>query len=128
MAELARGGRDGSLPHARELRTHGAVSATARSGHGSDVAYAGLRQREALALKSRHVRERTLLVVRAVSDGELEVLNSRRQPRTVPLLALLRQDLAEWRRASDSAPASPVFQDLAEWRRASDSAPASPVF
>lgn len=74
------------------------------------LAYAGLRPQEALALEWRHVRERTLLVERAVSDGQLKVLKNRRQPRTVPLLAPLKEDLAEWRRASGSpAPGSPVF-------------------
>ena len=64
------------------------------------LAYAGLRPQEALALEWRHVRERTLLVERAVSDGQLKVLKNRRQPRTVSLLAPLREDLATWRRAS----------------------------
>ena len=74
------------------------------------LAYAGLRPQEALALEWRHVRERTLLVERAVSDGQLKVLKNRRQPRTVPLLAPLKEDLAEWRRASGSPPpGSPVF-------------------
>ena len=74
------------------------------------LAYAGLRPQEALALEWRHVRERTLLVERAVSDGQLKVLKNRRQPRTVPLLVPLKDDLAEWRRASGSpAPGAPVF-------------------
>ena len=63
----------------------------------SVLAYAGLRPQEALALEWRHVRERTLLVERALSDGELKVLKNRRQPRTVKLLAPLRDDLADWR-------------------------------
>ena len=58
------------------------------------LAYAGLRPQEALALEWRHVRERTLLVERAVSDGQLKVLKNRRQPRTVSMLAPLREDLA----------------------------------
>src|SRR4051812_5191115 len=74
------------------------------------LAYAGLRPQEALALEWRHVRERTLLVERAVSDGQLKVLKNRRQPRTVALLAPLREDLSEWRRASRvSLPTAPVF-------------------
>src|SRR3954470_10492065 len=74
------------------------------------LAYAGLRPQEALALEWRHVRERTLLVERAVSDGQLKVLKNRRQPRTVALLTPLREDLAEWRRASRlSLPTAPVF-------------------
>ena len=66
------------------------------------LAYAGLRPQEALALEWRHVRERTLLVERALSDGQLKALKNRRQPRTVELLAPLRDDLAEWRRSSGS--------------------------
>src|SRR4051812_37992047 len=74
------------------------------------LAYAGLRPQEALALEWRHVRERTLLVERAVSDGQLKVLKNRRQPRTVALLAPLRGDLGEWRLASRlSLPTAPVF-------------------
>ena len=61
------------------------------------LAYAGLRPQEALALEWRHVRERTLLVERALSDGQLKALKNRRQPRTVELLAPLRADLADWR-------------------------------
>src|SRR3954464_11897748 len=83
------------------------------------LAYAGLRPPEALALEWRHVRERTLLVERAVSDGQLKVLKNRRQPRTVPLLAPLREDLGEWRRVSGSpAPGAPVFPAAAGgfWR------------
>ena len=56
------------------------------------------------------MRERTLLVERAVADGQLKVLKNRRQPRTVALLAPLREDLGEWRRASRvSLPTAPVF-------------------
>jgi integrase len=74
------------------------------------LAYAGLRPQEALALEWRHVRERTLLVERAVSDGQLKVLKNRRQPRTVALLTPLREDLADWRRACGSpSPSTPVF-------------------
>ena len=94
------------------------------------LAYAGLRPQEALALEWRHVRERTLLVERAVSDGQLKVLKNRRQPRTVELLAPLRDDLAAWRAAQGSAPASaPVFashgggfwraSDWRNWRKRS---------
>src|SRR3954466_4065153 len=75
------------------------------------LAYAGLRPQEALALEWRHVRGRTLLVERAVSDGQLKVLKNRRQPRTVALLAPLREDLSEWRGAAGPAvppgPAAP---------------------
>jgi integrase len=73
------------------------------------LAYAGLRPQEALVLEWRHVRERTLLVERAVSDGQLKALKNRRQPRTVSLLTPLRDDLAVWRQRSAAAPSSPVF-------------------
>jgi integrase len=55
------------------------------------LAYAGLPPQEALALEWRHVRERTLVVERAVSDGQLKVLKNRRQPRTVALLVPLKE-------------------------------------
>ena len=64
------------------------------------LGYAGLRPEEALALQWRHVRERTLLVEQAVSDGELKGQKTNRPPRTVDLFAPLKQDLAEWRLAS----------------------------
>ena len=63
------------------------------------LGYAGLRPQEALALQSRHVRERTILVERAVSDGRLKALKNRSQPRTVDLLEPLRADLLAWRPA-----------------------------
>src|SRR4051812_27805307 len=44
------------------------------------LGYAGLRPQEALGLEWRHVRERTLLVERALSDGQLKALKNRRQP------------------------------------------------
>ena len=57
------------------------------------LAYAGLRPGEALGLEWRHVRERTLLVEQAVSDGQLKGLKNRRRPRAVRLLAPLRDDI-----------------------------------
>jgi integrase len=86
------------------------------------LAYAGLRPQEALALEWRHVRERTLLVERALSDGQLKALKNRRQPRTVELLAPLREDLAAWRAAQRELPATaPVFPSHAgTFWRASD--------
>jgi integrase len=68
------------------------------------LGYAGLRPEEALALQWRHVRERTLLVEQAVSDGELKGQKTHRPPRTVDLLAPLKQDLSEWRLASGRPP------------------------
>ena len=80
------------------------------------LAYAGLRPQEALALEWRHVRDRTLLVERALSDGELKVLKNRRQPRTVTLLEPLREDLAAWRAVAPTD--GPVFPSRSggDWR------------
>jgi integrase len=61
------------------------------------LAYAGLRPGEALALTWWHVRERTLLVERALSDGELKGQKTERPPRAVDLLQPLAEDLAELR-------------------------------
>jgi integrase len=67
----------------------------------SVLAYAGLRPGEVLALKWRHVRERTLLVEGAVSLGELKDTKTGHH-RTVKLLAPLAHDIAEWRIARGS--------------------------
>ena len=85
------------------------------------LAYAGLRPGEALALEWRHVRERTLVIEQAVSDGRVKALKNRR-PRAVRLLEPLRDDL-ELRRAR----AGPVIArsdgrfwretDWRNWRR-----------
>ena len=65
----------------------------------SVLAYAGLRPGEALALIWGHVRDRTILVERALSRGELKSTKTGRT-RSVRLLAPLAADLAEWRLAS----------------------------
>jgi integrase len=62
-------------------------------------AYAGLRPQEALALQWGDVRERTLLIQRAVSLGE-EKDTKTTAHRTVRLLSPLREDLLEWRMRS----------------------------
>ncbi|MGH3134477.1 MAG: tyrosine-type recombinase/integrase [Gaiellaceae bacterium] len=62
----------------------------------SVLAYSGLRPGEALALTWGHVRERTILVERAVALGELKTTKTGRT-RTVRLLAPLAADLSEWR-------------------------------
>ncbi len=62
----------------------------------SVLAYAGLRPGEALALRWRHLRERTILVEAAVSLGEIGETKTGRT-RTVRLLEPLGRDLAEWR-------------------------------
>jgi integrase len=62
----------------------------------SVLAYAGLRPQEALALTWGHVRERTILVERAASLGELRDTKTRSH-RTVRLLGPVVGDLAVWR-------------------------------
>ena len=62
----------------------------------SVLAYSGLRPQEALALIWSDVRERTLLVERAVSLGE-EKDTKTTSHRTVRLLGALREDLLAWR-------------------------------
>jgi integrase len=62
----------------------------------SVLAYGGLRPQEALALTWGHVRDRTLLIERAVSLGEAKDTKTRAH-RTVRLLAPLREDLLAWR-------------------------------
>jgi len=62
----------------------------------SVLAYAGLRPGEALGLRWGDVRERTLLVQRAMSLGE-EADTKTRQHRTVRLLTPLAADLQSWR-------------------------------
>ena len=64
----------------------------------SVLAYAGLRPGEAQALRWSDVRERTILVERAVSLGELKSTKNE-QLRTVGLLTPLRLDLVVWRSA-----------------------------
>ena len=94
----------------------------------SVLAYAGLRPEEALALRWRHVRQRTLLVEAALADGQLKDQKNRRPPRTVELLGPLREDLAGWRRQSgEPSPDRLVFpngrgaawrdHDYRNWRR-----------
>lgn len=62
----------------------------------SVLAYAGLRPGEALGLERRHIRERTILVEQAASDGRLKVQTTGRIYRTVDLLDPLAADLAAW--------------------------------
>ena len=62
----------------------------------SVLAYAGLRPGEALALTWIHIRERTILVERAVALGEFKTTKTSRA-RTVRMLAPLAADLREWR-------------------------------
>ena len=65
----------------------------------SVLAYAGLRPGESLGLRWGDVRERTLLVQRAISLGA-EANTKTRQHRTVCLLAPLASDLQLWRLAA----------------------------
>jgi integrase len=69
----------------------------------SVLAYAGLRPGEALAMRWTDVRDRTLLVERAVSLGG-ESDTKTRAHRTVRLLAALAADLREWRMAAGRPP------------------------
>jgi integrase len=83
----------------------------------SVLAYAGVRPGEALALTWGHVRERTILVERAVALGELKSTKTARN-RTVRLLAPLAADLSEWRIGQGRPPGdSLVFpsRDGAVW-------------
>jgi integrase len=90
------------------------------------LAYSGLRPGEALALRWRHVRERTLLVEGAVSLGRVEDTKTRRN-RPVKLLAPLAADLGAyrklaWGRTTDlifpSTKGTPWSKELwANWRR-----------
>jgi integrase len=65
----------------------------------SVLGYAGLRPGECLGLTWGDLRERTILVDKAVAHGELKVTKTRRE-RSVTLLPSLARDLAEWRLAS----------------------------
>ena len=62
----------------------------------SVLAYAGLRPQEALALCWGDIRERTILIERAVSLGR-EKDTKTHAHRTVRLLAPLREDMLAWR-------------------------------
>jgi integrase len=65
----------------------------------SVLAYSGLRPQEALALLWAHVRERTLLIERAISAGHVAATKTRKA-RTVRLLEPLAADLREFRMAA----------------------------
>jgi integrase len=65
----------------------------------SVLAYAGLRPGEALGLRWKDIREKTLLIQRAISLGE-EADTKTRQHRTVRLHAPLASDLRHWRMAA----------------------------
>jgi integrase len=77
----------------------------------SVMAYAGLRPGEALALRWSDIRERTILVERAASLGEVKSTKTG-SVRAVKLLGPLAADLAKWRLASGRPDASClVFPD-----------------
>lgn len=61
----------------------------------SCLAYAGLRPQEALALRWADIKERTLLIEHGVAFGEIKDTKTH-VARSVPLLAPLAADLAEW--------------------------------
>ena len=62
------------------------------------LAYAGLRPGEALALRWADVRERTILVERSISLGDVKTTKTG-QSRTVRVLPPLAADLSQWRLA-----------------------------
>ena len=72
------------------------------------LAYAGLRPGEALALRWRDVRERTLLIEKALADGETKPTKTG-QLRAVHLLRPLKDDLDLWRLTSTSTDDELVF-------------------
>jgi integrase len=82
----------------------------------SVLAYAGLRPGEALGLEWRHVRDRTLLIGQAVSDGRLKRQKTNRIYRTVDLLEPLAEDLADWKAASGAGPFVFARPDGEPWR------------
>jgi len=65
----------------------------------SVLAYSGLRPQEALALRWGDVRERTVLIERAISAGQIAPTKTRKA-RTVRLLEPLAADLREFRMAA----------------------------
>ena len=73
------------------------------------LAYAGLRPGEALALRWSDIRERTILVERAVSLGRVKATKTRRI-RAVRILAALAEDIARLRSvAGDPLPEQLLF-------------------
>ena len=65
----------------------------------SVLAYAGLRPGEALALRWSDVRERTIIVDKALALGDVKATKTQ-QSRTVRLMRPLAKDLKEWRKAA----------------------------
>jgi integrase len=83
----------------------------------SVLAYAGLRPGEALALRWGDVRDRTILVERALALGDVKSTKTGKT-RSVRLLAPLAADLAEWKLASGRPPAEVLVfprRDGAPW-------------
>lgn len=80
----------------------------------SVLAYAGVRPQEAVALRWRNVRKNTLLIEQAVADGELKGQKTNRPPRSVTLLAPLREDPAAWRIEQQIRLARVAGRDAAE--------------
>jgi len=82
-----------------QMRSHLLAGGDLRSATlVSVLAYAGVRPGEALALTFGDVRERTILVERSVSLGEVKATKTGRV-RSVRLLPSLADDLREWRAA-----------------------------
>lgn len=108
--------RRAPLPHKPEVRPLAPIavekmrsSASARDATlFSVLAYSGLRPGEALALRWGDVRDRTLLVERAISLG-VEKDTKTSAHRTVRLLAPLATDLREWRMRCGRPPAATLI-------------------
>ena len=103
--------RRAPLPHKPEVRPLAPLVIETMRGASSPrdatlfsvLAYAGLRPGEALALRWGDVRDKTLLVERAISLG-VEKDTKTAAHRTVRLLAPLSADLREWRMRSGRPP------------------------
>ena len=85
----------------------------------SVLAYSGVRPQEALALRWGGVRERTLLIERAISAGRVAPTKTRKA-RTVRLLEPLAADLREFRMAAGRPPADQLIfpgHDGSHWTK-----------
>jgi len=81
----------------------------------SVLAYAGLRPQEALALQWGDVRDKTLLIERALSLGQ-EKDTKTTAHRTARLLAPLREDLVAWKLRSERPRDRALVFPGAGWR------------
>jgi integrase len=80
----------------------------------SVLGYAGLRPSEALALNWQDVREKTILVQRALSLGEADDTKTQHH-RTVRLIAPVLEDLYAWRAEAPDNPLVFAARDGGSW-------------